>query len=81
MRDAARRNGNPLLEWQPQEGWGPICEFLDTPVPEKPFPRLNDENTIKILRAVLVTRGLLTWAALLATPAVAYWGWVRFLKM
>jgi hypothetical protein len=80
VREAAERNGNPILEWQPEEGWEPICTFLDRPVPQKPFPRLNDENTIKMLTTVLVTRGLLSWAALLASPALAYWGWAWLLK-
>jgi hypothetical protein len=30
-----------LLVWQPNEGWGPICERLGTPVPDEPFPRVN----------------------------------------
>ena len=31
-----------LLEFEVSEGWEPLCEFLDRPVPDKPFPRLND---------------------------------------
>jgi hypothetical protein len=31
-----------LLVWDPTEGWGPICEFLDADVPAEPLPRLND---------------------------------------
>lgn len=30
-----------LVEWQPSDGWGPICESLDMPVPDEPFPRAN----------------------------------------
>jgi hypothetical protein len=31
-----------LLVYEVKEGWGPLCEFLDTEVPEGlPFPRLN----------------------------------------
>jgi hypothetical protein len=79
VRDAARKNGSPVLEWQPEQGWEPICKFLDKPMPQEPFPRLNDENTIRVLRAVLVTRGLMSWAALLASPVLAYWGWEKVL--
>jgi len=81
VREAAKERGKTILEWQPEHGWEPICKFLDKPVPQKPFPRLNDENTIRTLVTILVTRGLLSWAALLASPALAYWGWARFLKM
>jgi len=31
-----------LLVWTASDGWEPICEFLDVPVPDTPFPRLND---------------------------------------
>jgi hypothetical protein len=31
-----------LLVWSVKDGWGPLCEFLEVPVPETPFPHLND---------------------------------------
>jgi len=31
-----------LLVWEVKEGWAPICKFLGVPVPDIPFPRLND---------------------------------------
>ncbi|OJJ42882.1 hypothetical protein ASPZODRAFT_137025 [Penicilliopsis zonata CBS 506.65] len=31
-----------LLEWTVEDGWEPICSFLDRPVPDEPFPRAND---------------------------------------
>jgi hypothetical protein len=31
-----------LLEWSPADGWGPLCEFLDRPVPAAPLPHVND---------------------------------------
>jgi hypothetical protein len=33
-----------LLVWSVQEGWEPLCEFLEVPVPDQPFPRLNDSK-------------------------------------
>jgi hypothetical protein len=30
-----------LLEWQPGDGWGPICRALQRPVPDEPFPHAN----------------------------------------
>ena len=30
-----------LVEWQPGDGWEPICAALDLPVPDLPFPRKN----------------------------------------
>jgi hypothetical protein len=31
-----------LLVYDVQEGWEPLCTFLGVPVPDDPFPRLND---------------------------------------
>ncbi len=33
-----------LLVWSVQEGWEPLCEFLELPVPEVPFPHINDRK-------------------------------------
>jgi hypothetical protein len=30
-----------LIDWQPRDGWGPICDALDIPVPEVAFPHAN----------------------------------------
>jgi Sulfotransferase domain len=39
-----------LLVWNPAEGWEPLCEFLELPVPEQPLPHVNDtENFQKAL--------------------------------
>ena len=42
--DEVRRTIAPerLLEFQISEGWEPLCAFLDRPVPDAPFPRVND---------------------------------------
>jgi Sulfotransferase domain len=33
-----------LLVWSVGEGWEPLCEFLELPVPDTPFPHLNDSK-------------------------------------
>ena len=30
-----------LLVWSPGDGWAPICNALEVPVPDRPFPRTN----------------------------------------
>jgi hypothetical protein len=30
-----------LLEWQPGDGWGPLCAALGMAVPDEPFPHVN----------------------------------------
>jgi hypothetical protein len=34
-----------LLVFSVREGWEPLCRFLDVPVPDEPFPHLNDTDT------------------------------------
>ncbi|RFU36406.1 sulfotransferase family protein [Actinomadura logoneensis] len=31
-----------LLVYEVKQGWEPLCAFLDVPVPDEPFPRVND---------------------------------------
>ena len=36
------QDGNrPYLDWSVEEGWEPLCKFLDKPVPDQSFPRGN----------------------------------------
>lgn len=45
--EAVRSNvpADKLLIWQARDGWEPLCEFLEVPVPDQPFPRVNDSAT------------------------------------
>ena len=33
-----------LLMHSAKDGWGPLCAFLDVPVPEEPYPWVNDSK-------------------------------------
>jgi hypothetical protein len=33
-----------LLVWDVKEGWERLCEFLGVPVPQQPFPHVNDRT-------------------------------------
>lgn len=56
-----------LLVYDVSAGWEPLCEFLQVPVPDEPFPRTNDTAEFRrIVRVVTV----LCWIVLLA-PAAA----------
>jgi len=33
-----------LLVYRPGDGWEPLCEFLQRPVPEKDYPRVNSTD-------------------------------------
>lgn len=36
-----------LLIFSVDQGWEPLCSFLDVPVPDAPFPNVNDRKQIK----------------------------------
>ena len=33
-----------LLIFESKQGWAPLCNFLDIPIPEEPYPRVNDSG-------------------------------------
>jgi hypothetical protein len=36
-----------LLVWNPKDGWEPLCELLELPVPEQPLPHVNDTEAFQ----------------------------------
>ena len=62
-----------LLVWNVAEGWEPLCDFLELPVPDVALPRINDRTEFinRIVDGSLDS--LLAWRARAATidPAVA----------
>ncbi len=61
-----------LLVYEIKEGWGPLCESLGVPVPDKPFPHLNEarelRRSVRLLSALAIAvpaLALTTLAALL----------------
>ena len=47
-----------LMEFDVGQGWKPLCEFLGQPVPEGPFPHINDRVVVDVIVKVFV---VLTW--------------------
>lgn len=37
-----------LLEYEVKQGWAPLCEFLQKPIPGQDFPRVNDIEEFKV---------------------------------
>ena len=60
-----------LLVWSPSDGWDPLCEFLELPVPDTPFPHLNDSKEFgeRIVDGALLA--LQEWRAKDAPPVAA----------
>jgi Sulfotransferase domain len=64
-----------LLVYDVREGWAPLCQFLNVPVPSTPFPNINDRASMvgRLRRIRWVTRvGPWLLAAVIAGLAVAY---------
>jgi hypothetical protein len=65
-----------LLVFEVKQGWAPLCEFLDVPTPDEPFPHLNDREA---MRARLRVMKVLRWAgpllALTLLAVVLVWLW------
>ena len=38
-----------LLVYEIKQGWEPLCEFLDVPVPDSPMPHLNDATSFRAM--------------------------------
>jgi hypothetical protein len=38
-----------LVEWQPGDGWEPICAALGLPVPAEPFPHVNTTDDFRAM--------------------------------
>jgi len=56
-----------LLVYDVKEGWEPLCKFLGKPIPNKPFPHVNDSANIEKI-ASLIRYG--TYALLLVLLVV-----------
>lgn len=55
-----------LLVYDVREGWEPLCKFLDVPVPDEPYPNLNDTESMTAIYTGMMVFGLCAWAAYIA---------------
>jgi hypothetical protein len=52
---------NRLHFFNVAEGWEPLCKILNVPVPDEPFPRVNDKDQLQEDIQGLVIKGVLGW--------------------
>ncbi|KAI0149341.1 P-loop containing nucleoside triphosphate hydrolase protein [Pestalotiopsis sp. NC0098] len=52
-----------LLVMQLSDGWEPLCKFLGKPVPDEPFPRVNDIAAAEKVASRVVMQLLGMWVA------------------
>src|SRR5262245_22285156 len=46
-----------LLVYEVSQGWEPLCRFLNVPVPDEPFPRVNSTEEHQQMRAQMHAAG------------------------
>ncbi|TGZ58499.1 hypothetical protein CRM22_009601 [Opisthorchis felineus] len=66
-----------LLVYNIREGWGPLCKFLNVPIPNEPFPCTNDQTIVarikrKIDRLTMVLRCTAVGTAVLICCYLTY---------
>ncbi|KAJ6019381.1 hypothetical protein N7522_001448 [Penicillium canescens] len=69
-----------LLEWEPKDGWEPLCKFLGKPVPNQPFPYANKGNDVSDrlllggkIRLVKWVLGKIFWPAAGVAVGIGAW--------
>jgi len=75
-----------LLVYNLEQGWDPLCKFLNLPVPDKPFPHRNKQGSIveEIMEThpmfVQIKKEILIYGSLLLAfvAVVAYWFFTMF---
>ncbi|KAF6828493.1 hypothetical protein CPLU01_08475 [Colletotrichum plurivorum] len=57
--ETIRRETPPerLLNYSLKDGWGPLCEFLGKPVPDVPFPHVNDHEAYHEKLQIIIRKG------------------------
>lgn len=65
VRAEAAKRGRAVLEFEPRDGWEPLCAVLGKPAPPKdePYPHLNDANEVRMVIRILYARGAISWLA------------------
>ncbi len=70
-----------LLIFTVDQGWAPLCKFLGVPVPESPFPNVNDRAQMKKMIAGMTMGAYVILGALAAAAVGLIYGAVRLLGL
>lgn len=66
-----------LLVYSVDQGWGPLCTFLGLPVPNTPFPNVNDRKEMKGVIANIAKGAYVVLGVAVLLVAALVWGLVR----
>lgn len=74
-----------LLVFQAEQGWEPLCNFLGKPIPNGPYPRVNEgsyaadlHTPIFWIKWVTTLLGLLFWPGLIGVSMAVAWYFQKF---
>lgn len=66
-----------LLIFSVKDGWEPLCNFLEVPIPDEPFPHVNDraemEKNIRTIQVVALVPPILLLTLLLSVVWYLRW--------
>jgi hypothetical protein len=63
-----------LLVFEAKDGWTPLCEFLGVPVPDGPYPRVNDTAQFRRRNTIaLIVSWILLLMPLVLAIALVMW--------
>ncbi|RSL71472.1 hypothetical protein CEP54_001356 [Fusarium duplospermum] len=51
-----------LLEYSLKDGWEPLCKFLGKPIPDEPFPHINDQESFHEKLTIIMKKGAKVFA-------------------
>lgn len=54
-----------------REGWDPLCKFLEVPVPNEEFPKLNETGAMQKIYVGMMMYGAFHWIMYARGAAVA----------
>ncbi|KAI1292594.1 hypothetical protein F5Y03DRAFT_388213 [Xylaria venustula] len=60
-----------LLEMDLSQGWEPLCRFLNVPIPDEPFPRVNDAKAADAYATTLLFKILVIWVGIFSVAGTA----------
>ena len=58
-----------LLVFDVQEGWEPLCKFLNVPIPDGPFPNINNSNEVRLVFNTIKT---VAWVAIFGVSGLIF---------
>lgn len=73
-----------LQEFKSEDGWEPLCKFLGRPVPEEPYPYINDAKSLIKVHNVLwwsIIVKYVFWTSLkVMIPVVGAWAYYQYIN-